>query len=142
LKNDCVCYIHSGLIFIPCQVQPRMDSLPNLSLSLIAYPSIRPFCLSHVTVQSRKISSLFLCRTEADSRPQISLPNISEKNLPSARRTPHRAGTTSQTPYQILVLTPRGCISVRLSSFATNKSKTMRVSRALKMGSHTTIQLN
>jgi hypothetical protein len=34
-----------------------MDSLPNLSLSLIAYPSIRPSCLSHVTVQSRKISS-------------------------------------------------------------------------------------
>jgi hypothetical protein len=27
------------------------------------------------------------------------------RNLPSAGRTPHRAGPTSQTPYQILVLT-------------------------------------
>jgi hypothetical protein len=34
-----------------------MDLLPNLSLSLIAYPSIHPFCLSHGTVQSREISS-------------------------------------------------------------------------------------
>jgi hypothetical protein len=34
-----------------------MDLLPNLSLSLIAYPSIRPSFLSHVTFQSREISS-------------------------------------------------------------------------------------
>jgi hypothetical protein len=34
-----------------------MDLLPNLSLSLIAYPSIHPSCLSHVTVQPREISS-------------------------------------------------------------------------------------
>jgi hypothetical protein len=33
------------------------------------------------------------------------LPNTSEKSFPSSRRTPHRAGPTSQTPYQILVLT-------------------------------------
>jgi hypothetical protein len=33
-----------------------MDSIPNLSLSAIAYPSIRPFCSGHVTTQSRKIS--------------------------------------------------------------------------------------
>jgi hypothetical protein len=48
---------------------------------------------------------LFLCRTGADSRPQISLPNISEKILPSTKRTLYRTGPTSQTPYQILVLT-------------------------------------
>jgi hypothetical protein len=41
------------------------------------------------------------------------LPNISEKILPSTRRTPHRAGPTSQTPYQILVLTdPNKTISI------------------------------
>jgi hypothetical protein len=34
-----------------------MYSLPNLSLSLIAYSSIRPSGVSHVTIQSRKISS-------------------------------------------------------------------------------------
>jgi hypothetical protein len=34
------------------------------------------------------------------------LPNTSEKTFPSSRRTPYRAGPTSQTPYQILVLTP------------------------------------
>jgi hypothetical protein len=34
------------------------------------------------------------------------LPNISEKILPSTRRTLYRTGPTSQTPYQILVLTP------------------------------------
>jgi hypothetical protein len=33
------------------------------------------------------------------------LPNTSEKFFPSSRRTPDRAGPTSQTPYQILVLT-------------------------------------
>jgi hypothetical protein len=33
------------------------------------------------------------------------LPNISEKILPSTRRTLYRTGPTSQTPYQILVLT-------------------------------------
>jgi hypothetical protein len=34
-----------------------MDSIPNLSLSAIAYPSIRLFCSGHVTTQSRKISA-------------------------------------------------------------------------------------
>jgi hypothetical protein len=31
--------------------------IPNLSLSVIAYPSIRPFCSGHVITQSRKISA-------------------------------------------------------------------------------------
>jgi hypothetical protein len=34
-----------------------MDSIPNLSLNAIAYPSIRPFRSGHVTTQSRKISA-------------------------------------------------------------------------------------
>jgi hypothetical protein len=34
-----------------------MDLIPNLSLNAIAYPSIRPFRLGHVTTQSRKISA-------------------------------------------------------------------------------------
>jgi hypothetical protein len=37
-----------------------MDSILNLSLSAIAYPSIRPFRLGHVTTQSRKISATVL----------------------------------------------------------------------------------
>jgi hypothetical protein len=75
---------------------------------LQAWSPIHPFVLPAWTTSPSnpaKSALLFLCRTEADSRPQISLPNISEKNLPSARRTPHRARPTSQTPYQILVLT-------------------------------------
>jgi hypothetical protein len=44
-------------------------------------------------------------RRTADSRPQISLPKISENILPSTRRTLFRTGPTGQTPYQILVLT-------------------------------------
>jgi hypothetical protein len=34
-----------------------MDSMLNLSLNAIAYPSIRPFRSGHVTTQSRKISA-------------------------------------------------------------------------------------
>jgi hypothetical protein len=47
-----------------------MDSIPNLSLRAIAYPSIHPFRSGHVTTQSRKISTT------------ISLPNGSK--LPTA----------------------------------------------------------
>jgi hypothetical protein len=47
-----------------------MDSIPNLSLSAIAYPSIRPFRSGHVTMQSRKIGAT------------VSLPN--ESKLPTA----------------------------------------------------------
>jgi hypothetical protein len=34
-----------------------MDLIPNLSLNMIAYPSIRLFRSGHVTTQSRKISA-------------------------------------------------------------------------------------
>jgi hypothetical protein len=34
-----------------------MDSIPDLSLNAIAYPSTRPFHSGHVTTQSRKIST-------------------------------------------------------------------------------------
>jgi hypothetical protein len=37
-----------------------MDLIPNLSLNVIAYPSIRPFHSGHVTMQSRKISATVL----------------------------------------------------------------------------------
>jgi hypothetical protein len=47
-----------------------MDSIPNLSLSAIAYQSIRLFRSGHVTTQSRKISAT------------VSLPNGSK--LPTA----------------------------------------------------------
>jgi hypothetical protein len=43
-----------------------MDLIPNLSLSAISYPSIRPFRSGHITMQSRKISAT------------VSLPNGSE----------------------------------------------------------------
>jgi hypothetical protein len=47
-----------------------MDSIPNLSLNAIAYPSIRPFHSGHVTTQPRKVSTT------------VSLPN--EGKLPTA----------------------------------------------------------
>jgi hypothetical protein len=65
-----ICYIHSGSIFIPCQAWPRMDLIPNLSLSAIAYPSIHPFRSGHIITQSHKISTT------------VSLPNGSK--LPTA----------------------------------------------------------
>jgi hypothetical protein len=117
LKNDCVHCIHSGLIFIPCQVQSRMDSLPNLSLSSIAYPSIRPPCLSHVVVQipQNQLYCSFAEREQIADR-RLSLPNASEKSFLFTRRTPDRAGPTGQTPYQILVLT-ESTSRVRLGVF-------------------------
>jgi hypothetical protein len=47
-----------------------MDLIPNLSLSLIAYPSIRPLRLSHVTAQSRKnqLNSSFAERKQIADR--------------------------------------------------------------------------
>jgi hypothetical protein len=55
-------YIHPGSIFIPCHgMTPNglraLYLIPNLSLSAIAYPSIRPFRSGHVITQSRKISA-------------------------------------------------------------------------------------
>jgi hypothetical protein len=55
-------YIHSGSVFIPCHgMTPNglraQYLIPNLSLSAIAYPSIRSFRLGHVTTQSCKISA-------------------------------------------------------------------------------------
>jgi hypothetical protein len=47
-------------------------SIPNLSLSAITYPSIRPFRSGHVTTQSRKISansSLAERKQTADRKP-------------------------------------------------------------------------
>jgi hypothetical protein len=83
-----------------------MDSLPNLSLSLIAYPSIRSSRLSHITVQSRKISSTVPLPNREQIADRRLLCRIHlKKSFPSTKRTPHRAGPTSQTPYQILVLT-------------------------------------
>jgi hypothetical protein len=105
-------YIQPGLIFIPCQAHPRMDLIPNLSLSLVAYPSIRPPCLSHVTMQSREISSTVLL-SNGSKQPTADLSaECIWRNLPSVRRTPHRAGPTSQTPYQILVLTEAFTVSM------------------------------
>jgi hypothetical protein len=55
-------YIHPGSIFIPCHgMTPNglraQYLIPNLSLNAISYPSIRPFHLGHVIMQSRKISA-------------------------------------------------------------------------------------
>jgi hypothetical protein len=55
-------YIHPGSIFIPCHgTTPNglqaQYSIPNLSLSAIAYPSIRPFRSGHVITQSCKINT-------------------------------------------------------------------------------------
>jgi hypothetical protein len=45
------------------------------------------------------------CQTEADSRPRIFLPIASEETFLPPDGFFHRVGPTSQTPYQILVLT-------------------------------------
>jgi hypothetical protein len=55
-------YIHLRFIFIPCHGMTSNGLraqylIPNLSLSVIAYPSIRPFRSGHVITQSRKISA-------------------------------------------------------------------------------------
>jgi hypothetical protein len=54
--------MHPGFVFIPCHgMTPRglraQYLIPNLSLSVNAYPSIRPFRSGHVTTQSREISA-------------------------------------------------------------------------------------
>jgi hypothetical protein len=100
-------YIHSGSIFVPCQAWPRMDLIPNLSLSAIAYPSIRPFRSGHVTTQSRKISTtVFLPNGSelptADSFCRILLKKRSFCRTDSSPRWTHRSDSL---PYQILVLT-------------------------------------
>jgi hypothetical protein len=58
-----------------------MDLLPNLSLSLIAYPSICSLRLSHVNAQSRKISSTVPLPNGSNSRPRIFLSNASEETF-------------------------------------------------------------
>jgi hypothetical protein len=55
-------YIHPGSVFIPCRgMTPNglraQYLIPNLSLSVIAYPSIRHFRSGHVITQSHKISA-------------------------------------------------------------------------------------
>jgi hypothetical protein len=55
-------YIHPGSVFITCHGMTlnglrAQYLIPNLSLSAIAYPSIRPFRSGHVITQSHKISA-------------------------------------------------------------------------------------
>jgi hypothetical protein len=55
-------YIQPGSIFIPCHGMASNGLraqylIPNLSLSAITYPSIRPFRSGHVIAQSHKISA-------------------------------------------------------------------------------------
>jgi hypothetical protein len=55
-------YIHLGSLFIPCHgMTPdglrAQYLIPNLSRSVISYPSNRPFRSGHVITQSRKISA-------------------------------------------------------------------------------------
>jgi hypothetical protein len=84
-----------------------MDLIPNLSLNAIAYPSIRPFRLGHVTTQSRKISAtVFLAeRKRIADRGffcRILLKKPSFCWTDSSPRWIHRSDSL---PYQILVLT-------------------------------------
>jgi hypothetical protein len=58
-----------------------MDLIPNFSLSLIAYPSIRPSARATSPYNPEKSAQQFPCRTEADSRPRILLPNASEETF-------------------------------------------------------------
>jgi hypothetical protein len=60
--------------------------IPNLSLSAIAYPSIRPFRSGHVITQSHKISAnKFLAERKPTADREHPLPNLPGK--PSFFRT-------------------------------------------------------
>jgi hypothetical protein len=98
-------YIHPGSIFIPCHGMTSNGLraqylIPNLSLIVIAYPSIRPFRSGHVITQSHEISAnSFLAERKptADREPFRRI--FLEK--PSFFRTDffHQARPTSQTPF-------------------------------------------
>jgi hypothetical protein len=84
-----------------------MDLIPNLSLSVIAYPSIHLFRSGHVITQNpTKSAQQFPCRTEANCRLRTLLPNSSEETflLPDGFLT-ELDPQVRPLPYQILVLT-------------------------------------
>jgi hypothetical protein len=78
-------YIHPGFIFIPVVVWLLVDYAYNIWYliyrpSTNTYPSIHPFRSGHVTTQSREISANSRW-TEANCRPQVSLPNPFEETF-------------------------------------------------------------
>jgi hypothetical protein len=54
--SNTITYIQ-GLYLYPITAWLRMDLIPNLSLNVIAYPSVHPFRSGHVIMQSHKISA-------------------------------------------------------------------------------------
>jgi hypothetical protein len=105
-------YIQPGSTFIPCH---GMNSnglraqylIHNLSLSAIAYPSIRPFRSGHVITQSRKISATVSLPNESKLQTADSFVESFWRNLPSSGRifSPNWTHKSDSFPYQILVLT-------------------------------------
>jgi hypothetical protein len=81
--------------------------IPNLSLSAIAYPSIRPFCSGHVITQSRKISansSLAERKQTADREPLYRI-FLKKPSFFWTDFSPSWAHKSDSFLYQILVLT-------------------------------------
>jgi hypothetical protein len=97
-------YIQPGFIFIPCHgMTPgglRVQYLiPNLSpkcecLSIHSSLPLRP-CHHAISQNQRKQS---LCRTEANCRPQASLPNLFEETFLLPDGFFHQTRPTNQTP--------------------------------------------
>jgi hypothetical protein len=84
-------YIHQGFVFIPCpSTTPgalrAQYLIPNL-MPKCECLSIRPFLLfgprHHAIPQIQRKQSF--CRTEANCRPQVSLPNLLKKPFPAER---------------------------------------------------------
>jgi hypothetical protein len=97
-------YTHPGSVFIPCHCMTpnglrAQYLIPNLSLSAISYPSIRPFRSSHVSTQiPQNQREQIPCRTEANCRPRAPLPNLSVETFLLPDGFLHQAGPATQTP--------------------------------------------
>jgi hypothetical protein len=105
-------YIHLGFIFIPC---PGMTPgglraqylIPNLTpkCECLSVHSSLPLGPRHHAIP-RNQHKQSLCRTEANCRPQVSLPNLLKKSSSVERDlSPDRAHKSVPLLYQFLVLT-------------------------------------
>jgi hypothetical protein len=81
--------------------------IPNLSLSAIAYPSIRPFRSGHVITQSRKISANNLPaeRKQIADRGLLFRIFLKKPSFSQTNFSPSWAHKSDSFLYQILVLT-------------------------------------
>jgi hypothetical protein len=97
-------YIHPGSIFIPYHgMTPdglrAQYLIPNISLSVNAYPSIRPFRSGHAITQSRKISANSpLAERKQTADRELLCRIFLKKSFLIPDGFFHQAGPTNQTP--------------------------------------------